>query len=84
MHCNSSFVVVNFTRVKDFPGAKALCNSNLEFDHESQTLEHSEPELDALNETVLGSINQMVCKHTAATQRAELPIVIMVEHLGEL
>ena len=43
--------MVNFVRAKDFPAAKALCNSNLEFDHESQTLKHSEPELDALNES---------------------------------
>ena len=42
---------------KDFPAAKALCNSNSEFDHESQTFEHSEPELNALNETALGSTN---------------------------
>ena len=45
--------MVNFISAKGLPGAKALCISNLEFDHGFHTLEHSEPELDALNETVL-------------------------------
>ena len=56
--------MVTFARAKDFPAAKALCNSNLEFDHESQTFEDSEPELDALNETVLGSTNIQCCAST--------------------
>ena len=43
--------MVNFARAEDFPAARALCNYNLEFYHESQTFEDSEPELDGLNES---------------------------------
>ena len=43
--------MVNFARARDFPAARALYNSNLEYYHESQVFEDSEPELDGLDES---------------------------------
>ena len=46
-----------FTRTKDFPTAETLCNANLDFCHECQAFKCSEPELDSVDETVLGNMD---------------------------
>ena len=44
-------------RAKGLPTTKALCNANLECDHEAQTFKHPEPDLEALNDKVLGRVS---------------------------
>ena len=59
-------------RSKVFSTTKALCNANLEYDHEAQTFKNPEPELEALTAKVLRSMSiNGVQIHRATTFRDE-------------
>ena len=79
-------VTGNLTRTTDFPAAIIpLCNANSEFDHESQTCQHSVLEPDAIGCTVLGNMNIKWCVNTLgwSSKGAEMPKLSRVEHSAE-